>query len=342
VRLGYDTYSLQHHDWTIFQHLEHADELRLDVVHSLLDEFESLEDGYLKQVKARADDLGLDLEIGIGSICPTSVRFSADKGSAVEQLKTALHVASMVGSRVVKCVLGGNEDRYGEIPLEVHIEGVIETCRAARDMAMDLGVKIAVENHAGDLQGRELAALVEEAGPEYVGVCIDSANPMWTIESPFVTLDHLAPYVVTSHVRDVAAWEHPRGAAVQWMVMGEGTIGIDKWAERFKEECKGVSFNLEVVPHRSPRVFPYLDPESGFWEAYPDTPAAEFAEFLKLVKEGEPYLEPMVSVARRQRPPDEYLPALMWQEAEALKKSVRYCQEVLGVGERWAEENSPN
>lgn len=71
--------------------------------------------------------------------------------------------------------------------------------------------------------GSELKALVEAAGTEFVGVYIDSGNPLWVAESPFVTLDYVAPYVLMSHIRDTALWLHPRGAAAQWVAMDDGT-----------------------------------------------------------------------------------------------------------------------
>ena len=66
---------------------------------------------------------------------------------------------------------------------------------------------------------------MEEAGKDFVGVCLDSGNPLWTIEDPHLTLETLHPYVLTSHVRDTAVWAVPEGAAVQWVRMGDGNIG---------------------------------------------------------------------------------------------------------------------
>jgi len=47
---------------------------------------------------------------------------------------------------------------------------------------MDAGIKIAIENHAGDMQGHELKTLIEESGKDFVGACLDSGNPLWTLE----------------------------------------------------------------------------------------------------------------------------------------------------------------
>ena len=331
MKLGVDIYSLRSQPWDAFQHLEFGHRLGLDVLHfSEPVFFESLEESYLRRVKARADELGIEIEAGMGSICPTSTSFQGERG-AVEQLREMLHVADVVGSRTLRVVMGSQADRHTDLPLEAHIEATIGTCRAVRDLALELGITIAIENHAGDLQGRELVALIERAGPEYVGACIDTGNALWAVESPFVTLEHLAPYVVTSHIRDTAVWEHPQGAAVQWVAMGDGTIDFQEWTRLFRERCSGVSFTLEIITGGRPRVLPYLEP--AFWTAYPDTPAAEFARFIRLVQEGQPFMGPMLIVEWGDVPP-EYEAALVVQQRLDLERSVRYCQRVLGIGER--------
>src|SRR5690606_2670752 len=153
-------------------------------------------------------------------------------------------------------------------PLADHIAATVATCQTVRPLALDHNVKIAIENHAGDLQGRELAALIEQAGPEYVGACIDAGNPLWVAESPFTTLEHLAPYVVMSHVRDTAVWPHPQGAVAQWVAMGDGTVDIAAWARRYQELCPNTNFTLEIITTLPPKVLEYLDPD--FWSVYPD------------------------------------------------------------------------
>jgi 3-oxoisoapionate decarboxylase len=338
VKLGVDTYSLRSLGWNAFEHLDYAREMDLDAVQfSERGYFETLEESYLREVKARADEFGLEVNVGMLSICPTSTWFNDERGTAAEQLTEMIGVADIVGSPFVRCVLGGRADRRTEQPLATHITATVETCRSVRDVALATGVKVAIENHAGDLQARELRGLIEDAGPEYVGACIDTGNAVWAGESPFVTLEHLAPYVVTSHIRDAAVWEHPLGAALQWLPMGDGTIGLDDWVREFERQCPNASLTVEIIAGRPPQVLNYLEQE--YWEAYPDTPASEFAQFVALAKSGAPYMGSMLVAdgGRGTDLPPEYEAAMTLQQRAHLDRSIRYCQDTLGIGEKRAK-----
>ena len=67
---------------------------------------------------------------------------------------------------------------------------VLKSCRSR---ALDAGVKVAVENHAGDMQARELVTLIEAAGKDFVGAVVDSGNATWTLEEPLGNLEILGP-----------------------------------------------------------------------------------------------------------------------------------------------------
>ena len=185
MKLGLDLFSLRSQNWTAFELLDYSAQLGVETAHFSEPRFlGSLEESHLDRVKAHADRLGLDLEVGFTSICETSHRFEPEHGTPAEQLRRMLQVARRLGSPIVRCFLGTSEDREGPIPLEQHIENTIKTCKAVRSEALDLGLKIAVENHAGDLQSRQLRMLIEEAGPEYVGALYDAGNAAWTLEDP--------------------------------------------------------------------------------------------------------------------------------------------------------------
>lgn len=330
MKLGVDVFSLRFNDWTAFDHLDYAHRIGLEVVmFPDPDFFASLDDAYLQQVKAHADRLGLELEVGLYSICETSTSFSNRRGSAVEQLSMMLHVGEVLGCKAVRTLLGSNADRRTPTPLATHIQNTIATLQAVRDQAMDLGIKIAIENHAGDLLGRELKALVEEAGPAFVGVCLDSGNPLWMGESPYVTLQHVAPYVLMSHIRDTVVCPHPQGAAVQWVAMGDGTIDIARWSKLYQEQCPNTNFTLEIISTLAPKVLNYL--EADYWSVYPDLPAAEFAQFVQLVQMGSPYTQPALTSSWSNLSPT-VKAALALEQQQQLEKSVTYCREILKIG----------
>ncbi len=281
VRLGLDLFSVRSQGWNAFQCLDYAAQLGLEVVHFSETRFlGSLDESHLRRVKAYADARHLSIEAGMTSICPTSKRFNPAEGSAEEQLTRMFGVARTLGSPIVRCFLGSFQDR----PIEPHIEAAVKVLRNVKTRCQDAGLKIAVENHAGDMQARELKTLIEEAGKDFTGACLDSGNPVWAIEDPHLTLETLAPYVLTTHVRDSAVWEDEKGIGVVWTALGEGSVGIDRWIRRFAELCPGRPLSLEIIVTRQPRYHDYLNPK--FWDQFPNTPGWEFARFLKLARAG--------------------------------------------------------
>lgn len=318
---------------SIFDRMEYSHKIGLDYLQVFF--FGDLNDDHLRSVKQRADELEIELGLGIHTLDPYSTSLRMDPDDLVDYARKMLHAAKLLGSSTVRTAIGSRQDRKTEQPIEAHIEAVVKNITAVRDLAMDLGIKIAVENHAGDLTARELKGLVEEAGSDLVGVCLDNGNPCWLAESPFTTLETLAPYMLTAHIRDVSLWEHPRGAAWQLQPMGDGNIDIKAWSEYFIEHCPDAPFVLEIITGRPPVVINFLEPE--FWEDLPQARASDLARFVKLVKEGEPFMGPMLTTQSALRGGGDhivgYLDAVKLQNRLHLESSVKYCQDILGIGE---------
>jgi sugar phosphate isomerase/epimerase len=285
VRFGVDLFSINRQGWSASQMLEWAAKWKINVVHfSEIGHLGGLEPDNLRRVRAQADSLGLELEVGMRSICPSSTSFDAAQGTAEAQLGRMVDVAKSLRSPIVRCFLGTSADRRSAGGIDARIDDMVKVLKNSRSRVMDAGVKVAIENHAGDMQARELKRLVESSGPEFVGVTIDSGNPVWTIEDPHLTLETLAPYVLTSHIRDSAVWMTPQGIAAQWTRVGEGTIGIGDYIRTYVQKCPGKAVSLEVIVSNAPRMFNYRDPAA--WELYKNTPAHEFARFLALAEKG--------------------------------------------------------
>ncbi len=318
ARLGIDLYSLRSQGWSAFEYLDYCAAQGVEVVHfSEVRFLGGMEESHLRQVRGHAERLGLQIEIGMRSICPSSNLFDASQGSAEEQLSRMIGSARVAGSPIVRAVLGNRCDRRGDIPIEAHIENTVRVLRLVRSRALDAGIRIAIENHGGDMRACELKVLIEEAGTDFVGACLDSGNLLMTLDVPLAALECLAPYVLTSHARDSEIWRTPRGVAVRWVRMGEGNVGIGEYLRRYIELCPGRALSLETIAIE-PRELNCLEPD--FWEAYRAVPPWEFASYLALAERGHAPLDieslPEDQVAIRER-----------QDLEA---SIRFCRDCLG------------
>jgi sugar phosphate isomerase/epimerase len=286
VKLGIDIFSLRSQKWSPIQFLDYCAARQVQVVHfSEIRFLGSLDPANLTSVRAHAQKLGLELEIGMKSICPTSKMFDASQGTAEQQLARMIDSAKLVGSPIVRCVLGSADDRKPG-PIEARIADTAQVLRNVRSKAMDKGIKIAIENHAGDMQAHELKTLIEQGGPDFVGVCIDSGNPLWTMEDPHVTLETLHPYVLTSHIRDSNVWNVPQGAAVTWVQMGRGNVDIASFVRKYIELCPGKAVSLESIVF-GPKILPFRD--RGFWDQYRNMPAWDFERYREIADRGRPW-----------------------------------------------------
>jgi sugar phosphate isomerase/epimerase len=197
----------------------------------------------------------------------------------------------------------------------------IKVIKSCRSRAMDANVKIAIENHAGDMQAWEVVQLVEEAGKDYVGITMDPGNTTWTLEDPLQSLEIMGPYALSTGIRDSMIWEYEQGARVAWTAMGEGQVDWKKYFARYAEICPQTPVNLEVISGFS-KPFAYLT--ADFWKVWPKAKASEFAAFLAYAKRGK---EIPGHRSPDQKAEQEY------QRGE-LERSIKFCKEVLGLGRK--------
>jgi sugar phosphate isomerase/epimerase len=304
--------------------IRYAASLNVDVLLlSDLDVYESLDADYLKRIRAQAEDAGIELQVGTGSLCPTSKSYNPDKwGAAVDHARLLLRTAQALGSPVARCYLGSRRDRAGEGGIYRHIDAMVEVLRAVQTQAENTEVKIAVENHAGDMQAWELVELIEAAGKHFVGATMDPGNAAWTLEDPMVNLEVLGPYVLTTGIRDSMVWETDQGASAMWTNMGKGQTDWKSYVQRFRELCPSDSFVLEIISYKWGREMKYLEPD--FWDVFPHAKASEFARFVALAKRGH----------QAEPPPNRPIDSEQAKQKFDLEQSLAYCRNTLGIGQK--------
>ena len=325
IKLGFDNFAVRGMKWNARQLVDYAAKLACDTL--FITDFGPFEgrhdDASLREIRQYAADKGVEILLGSWSICPTSKSFKADWGTAEEHLALGIRMARALGSPAFRVILGRQDDRLSEGGIEARIADTVNVLKSQRSRALDAGVKVAVENHAGDMQSWELVTLIEAAGRDFVGANIDSGNAAWTLEDPVANLETLAPYVLTTSLRDTMLWESPNGVTGQWTAMGDGCVDLPAYFDIFEKRCPGVAVNIETISG-FPREFAVWKPE--FWKAFPKAKAPDFARFLALAKKGRA-IEPFkpAAGADKDKAQQDY-------QRDQVERSIRYCKGALGLG----------
>lgn len=331
IPMGINTYCLRALRWKDTQLIDYADGLKMDAIflQDSLDP-EAMQPAHWRAVHDYVTSKGMHIETGAGAVLPKSLDGIP---ASVENLRTAIRRAKAIGSPIVRCLHASDREHLPPGPVEQHIETMIKILRTLRSEALDAQVKFAIENHK-DLLSWEMKQVMLGAGTDIAGSYLDTGNPVFVMEDPMTTLEHLGPLALTVHLRDSAIYDTPRGIAVQWVPLGEGVIDFRAFLARLRELATGVHVYIKPITGRPPQILPVYDP--AFWKAYPDARAHEFARFVALAKKGQPYERHMVIEDLPTRTtPEPFVAAVQYQQREHMERSVEYGKKVLDLGVRW-------
>lgn len=241
MKLGIDSYSYHLHlgryeykpsqPRTVDWFLEHAAELGVQGV-MILELGRDSSDDRLMEIRQQADQLGLYLEMGGGGVRP-------------EEAAAYLEVAHKLGARVLK--LGFRLDLYNKkVSLWDQMQQVIDDLRASADLAHQLDVRIALENH-GHWTADQGLYIVEAVDSDYVGFCLDTGNSLMVLEDPITTAAKMAPYAVTTHFKDASFGGTYYGAEILHVGLGRGVLDLPLIFNIIKTTAPDPNINLEVV-----------------------------------------------------------------------------------------------
>lgn len=114
---------------------------------------------------------------------------------------------------------------------------------------------IGVENHK-DWLAPELVALLRAIDSQYVGACVDFGNNLAMLEDPDETLALLAPFAVTTHVKDMAVQVTADGFELSEVPLGQGVLPLARYVDRIRQARPDACFCLEMMT-RDPLVVPF-------------------------------------------------------------------------------------
>lgn len=229
---------------------------------------------FAKKVRERREKLGLYLE---GSISLPEER------SDIMTFTQAVVNAKEAGVSVLRTVAstGRRYEAYHSVAeVEEFKKKALESIMLIEPILQKAKVRLAVENHK-DWTAPELADALGKISSERVGVTLDFGNSIALMEEPMEVVEALAPYVVSTHVKDMSVEEYKDGFLLSEVPLGKGFLDLDRMFALCVKHNPQVKFNLEMIT-RDPLQIPCLTDQ--YWKVFPDRKAA-LAKSMKMIKE---------------------------------------------------------
>jgi len=329
MKLGVDSYSTRNSGLDAEGVLDLAAELGLQGVLFELSPFNSFRDADLARIRETAERNGLYVEMGMGSIFrwhPMAVKgreLLADTGRDVKVSDAQividhLEVARKLGSPLLRCVAGNLFTRDEGHDMASLADAAVDILREACIVAEQMGMKIAMENHA-DFTVRELASIFARVNSPAFGFTVDCANLAFDLDDPVRLARIMAPHALTTHYKNYRIARTPAGLALENCDLGGGQIDIVSIARLLGRHNPDINMNIEIHSQFAPFRLDIL--EETYFQRHPAPPGDGLAWYLDQCWTA-PLLEPYP--AGLADGPESWA-----VESEHLKASVRWARENL-------------
>jgi len=168
---------------------------------------ENLEENDLRKITEYAGVKGIIIEMG-------------GRGLNPEHTYKCLETATSLKSPILRMVI----DNPGFAP---DLNSVISIIRELLPEFTSRNIKLAIENH-DRFKAREFERIIQGAGSEFVGVCLDSVNSLGAGEGFEFVCDILIPYTFNLHIKDfsISRISHKMGFNVEGKPAGKGMLQI--------------------------------------------------------------------------------------------------------------------
>lgn len=227
---------------------------------------------FARNVRDRREKLGLYLEGSIGMPkTPADVpNFERDVLRAKEAGVRILRTVCTPGRRY--------EVLHSAAEFDTMRKNTLTMLQLAEPVLRKHQVKLGVENHK-DWRAPELVGILRTLSSEWIGVTIDFGNNLALLEDSTELVTALAPYVVSTHVKDMAVEPYADGFLLSEVPLGQGLLDLPTLFALCKKHNPAVTFNLEMIT-RDPLEIPCL--KTDYWATFANVPGSDLARMLRL------------------------------------------------------------
>src|SRR5262249_16209595 len=147
-----------------------------------------------------------------------------------ERFAAEVRTAKACGVIVVRTVMLSGR-RYEVFTMAEQFREFLTRARQSLALAKPIvekhGIRLAVENHK-DLEANALAELIKAINSAHVGVCVDTGNNIALLEDAAETVEVLAPFAFTSHLKDMGVEEYADGFLLAEVPLGTGFLDLSR------------------------------------------------------------------------------------------------------------------
>jgi sugar phosphate isomerase/epimerase len=274
----------------------------------------SMEPEYLKKIRTRAEEWGMYIEV------MASLPKKDDNGAFERTVSAAKETGAML---VRAACLGGR--RYETFSRLADWQSFITDSRAAITRALAVVEKhrlpLALENHK-DWVADEMAALMKDKSSEYLGVCLDTGNNIALLDDPMMVVEKLAPFTLSTHIKDMGVEPYSDGFLLSELPLGEGILDMRKIVSTIHKARPDARMTLEMIT-RNPLEIPCLTEK--YWVTFPERNGWYLAKTLVMVRNASRRIEPLPRI-------DRLNPAAQLRlEEDNVKQCLHYAREQLGL-----------
>jgi sugar phosphate isomerase/epimerase len=284
--------------------LDHAHELGMAGLffRTVLQMSPTLDAGELREIRQRADDLGMYIETGLGKVNPyanpeTPEFRAVGDGDIILGARRIMEACAAIGCRELWAATASYKsafrgrwayDRFrADVTWEEQLEATDRFLKKLAPIARDLGIHINLETHE-EITTFELVRLVEAVGPDVTGIVFDTGNVLQRVEHPVWAARRVAPYIRQSHVKDCLVARTPGGLTYQLRPLGTGVVDFSELLPIMAAANPNLHLSIENDESMDdrPRVrqktlIEIDDPD--FLAGHPDLTEAEKTAYMDLV-----------------------------------------------------------
>lgn len=217
------------------------------------------------------------------------------KGSELDKFEQEVRLTRAAGGSVARTCLSGTR-RY-ETWRTIDDFNAFHTAASQRlawvePILKKHRLKLAVENHK-DLTCDELATLMRTFSSEWIGVNVDTGNNLALLEDPLESVETLAPFAMSVHLKDMAVQRYEHGFKLSEISCGQGFLDLPRMVAALSKGNSEIRFNLEMAT-RDPLLIPCL--ADGYFATFPGRKATHLDAAMQRVKDNSPK-QPSPSIA---------------------------------------------